>query len=874
MVRRIPALVFLLSILLSIPLFAQPVTRETVLPNRMKVIIREDHTAPVVSLMVWVGVGSRNETDANRGISHFIEHLLFKGTKKRAVGDISREVSAMGGRINAATSYDFTQFYVEVGSRYFNNALDIFSDVIQNSSFDPAEVEKERSVVQEEVRMYLDDPGRRLWYAYSKEAFMLHPYRNPIAGSVQSVQNIKRQQILDYFHQYYIPNNMVVVVVGDVNADDALRKITQSFADFPKGTLPAGNVPKEPVQHGIRTVTDRMDINQAYLMMGFQAPTIESPDSYALEVMSQILGSGRTSRLYQALREDKQLAYDVDFGYSTFRDNGLLVSSAAADPSNVKAVTVGILKQIEKLKTNGVTQTELNRAKAKILSDWAFSHETYEQQSDEIGYYTIIGDPSYPTTYVNRINQVTAADVQRVARKYLKPDSYTLAFVLPKAKESQSKLIPHSAVNAKGSDTATPKATTEPSFLRLENGLRVITRESHNADVVSAQLLINVGTKYETSENNGIVTLMQETISKGTATRSSRQIANILESAGVQLSTDGGDDYSTIAVKSTRRGLDTGLEILADLAKNASFPSVEVERDRKLLLNAIAQQENDPESYAAKLFQENFYQKHPYHLNALGTPQSVKSITRQNLLDFYHRFYQPENMVLVVAGNFDTASLTNKIKELFGSMVEGTPPAKIDVEEPIKESPLVVTREKEAQQAILILGIPAPPIGNPDYAALKVLNTALGGGMSSILFDEVREKQGLAYVVSSIYPGKNGPSFLMIQSGTKPTTVDAAKNSILATLKSVADKGINAKQFEEAKRFYLGNFDLSHQTAEDQAGFLGAYEIRGIGYRYDTEFPKQIEKVTLADVNRVAKKYLSNNGYTLVVVKPTVSQAK
>lgn len=868
--RKVSPLLILLLILTALPILAAPVTKQTVLPNGMKVIVREDHTAPVVSLMVWVGVGSRNEVEGNRGISHFIEHLLFKGTNKRAVGEVSREIGALGGRVNAATSYDFTQFFVEIGSRYFDNALDIFSDVTQNSAFDPAEVEKERSVVQEEIRMYRDDPGHRLWGAFTQEFFKKSPYRYMIAATTEEVQKITREQIMDYFHRYYIPNNMVVAVVGDVNADEAMAKVAAAFESFPKGSMPNDVIAKEPAQKGIRRATDTMEIKQAYLALGFHAPSMESKDSYALDVLAQILGNGRASRLYQSLREEKQEVYEVDMGYETLKDAGLIIVSAVADPKNLTQVEKDLLAQLDAIQELGVAPQEVTRAKNKITSNWAFAHETYEQQSEEIGYYELLGMPDYPKTYVRKISQVNSDDVKAVARKYLDLDRYTLGIVgpTPAAKDEKTEPKPQGAVPGKGSDTPAA-AENAPTLTTLPNGLRVVTQESHSADVVSVQLLINVGSRDETDANNGITTLMQEVVAKGSGTRTATQIAELLENAGVRYSTSGGEDFSSISIDATARGVETGVLALAEFAQNATFPEAEVDKEKKQILNAIEQQENEPSSYAAKLFQESFYQKHPYRLNALGTTESVKKITQPEIRKWYHDYYRPENMVLVVVGNFNTPALMKTVSELFSWMPKRTMvPMQEDIKEPVREKPNVVVREMEAEQARILIGFPAPPVGDPDYAAIKILNTALGSGMSSILFDKIREQQGLVYDVSSGFPGKQGPSYLIVSAGTKPQTIDATRDGILATLRDVAEKGLTEKQFTDAKRYYLGNFDLNHQTAEDRAGFLGNYEIRGLGYKFDKEFPKMIDRVTLEDVNRVAKKYLLTEGYTVVIVKP------
>lgn len=846
---------FLLSILTISTAFAESSLRTTVLPNGMRVIVKEDHSVPVVSMMVWVGVGSRNETDSNRGISHFIEHLLFKGTKTRAVGDISREIDSLGGRMNAATSYDYTQFYIEIGSRYMNQALDIFSDVIQNSAFDPAEVERERMVVQEEIRMDQDQPGKRLWHASAKALFTGHPYSYPVTGTLKQVGSIKREQILNYYHRYYVPNNMVLVIVGDVHAEDAFKKVKLTFKDFKKRDVPSESVKVIAPLKGIREIPQKMDLNQSYLMMGFLAPTTKSTDSYALDVLSQILGDGRSSRLYRTLRE-KQLVQDIDFGYMSLKDAGLLYANASLEPVKLNEVKIALLNQIDKIKKQGVTQEELNRAKTQAVSDWAFSHETCEQQSEEIGYYSIIGQPDYPKNYMKNIRLVNAQDVQRVARKYLTPNSYSLAVISPQKSTAPSVTKP------------IQRKTITADFLKLDNGMRVVTKESHNSDVVSLQLYVNKGSRDETESDNGIYNLMQSLILKGTKTQSADQIARLLESSGIQYSTDSGQDYSEIRMTCTSSGVETALKTLMDLAQNASFPGEEITKEKGHALNAIQQQDDDPDSYLFKIFEESFYQKYPYQLNSLGTSESIRAITNSDLLSCYQKAYRPQNMVLIVTGNIDKSSVQKQIQDLFGGISTSNTETAVYPVEPIREKPLVVEKNKDVAQTVMALGFTAPSIGDEDYPALKILATALGGNMGSILFDRIREKQGLVYTVSCMFPGKCGPSYLLVYAGTKPESAVKTKDEIISILNEIGEKGLTESQFESAKRYYLGNFDLNHQTAEDRGSFLGIYETSGVGYQYDQELPKLIEKTTLQQVNQAARKYLTNPGYVLAMVKP------
>lgn len=413
-----------------LPLPRESETRSAKLSDGMTLIVRENHAAPIVALDVWVATGSINEDERNNGVSHFFEHMLFKGTEKRGVGEFDREIESLGGRSNAATAQDFTHYFVVVSSKFFDEALDALSDVVMNPVFDAEEIEKERLVVLEEKRRSLDSPMTVVYQTLYSLSFPDHPYRRTVLGSTESITGLKREDFLNYHRQYYVPNNMVFVVVGDVEFDDVKAKAEEAFRDFTPKELSPSSYPVQ-TKGGVKRSVVEKDVEQAYMGMAFLAPSIKSNDTYALDVLATILGEGRSSRLYRRIREEKQLVTSIQAFYVAQRDAGLVIVLATLDPENLEQAEREILAEMAKLSSEDVALEELEKAKTKLITDYAFDTETNLDQTSTFGYYQVVaGDYRLGITYPDEIKKITASDVRAVAAHYL-TGGYSIAIVKP-----------------------------------------------------------------------------------------------------------------------------------------------------------------------------------------------------------------------------------------------------------------------------------------------------------------------------------------------------------------------------------------------------------------------------------------------------------
>jgi zinc protease len=409
----------------------RPDVFETVLENGLKVLIQEVRAVPVVSFMVWYKVGSRNESAGITGISHLLEHMMFKGTPKFGKGEIARQLQRNGASFNAGTSIDYTNYYEVLASDRLELALEIEADRMVNALIPEEEHQLEMTVVRSELERNEDNPHRALYQELFAQAFKAHPYHWPTIGWPSDVESIRTEQIREYYKRYYVPNNATAVVVGDVERDRALALVEKHFGGIPAGPEPPPVLTVEPPQLGERRFKIRKPGDTRYLMIGYPIPALAHPDNYALDVLGMILGHGKTSRLYQALVEGT-LATDTEAANETARDPFLFIAQATASPeTSLAALEQALLGEIERLKVEPPAPAELDRARKQIQASFIYSRDSIRSLAQQLGYYETVGSRRYLDTYLECISGVTAEDVGRVARAYLREDAQNVGHYEP-----------------------------------------------------------------------------------------------------------------------------------------------------------------------------------------------------------------------------------------------------------------------------------------------------------------------------------------------------------------------------------------------------------------------------------------------------------
>lgn len=412
-------------------------TTKVVLDNGLTVIVKEFHPSSVVNLAVWVKVGSVNEGEKEAGVSHFIEHMLFKGTKKRKVGEIAKEIHAVGGYLNAFTHFECTCYWIVLPSKFLDTAIDVQKDAIMNSLFDKTELAKERKVILEELKMYEDRPESYCFEKLMKLAYTSHNYRRPIIGYEQTLNKMGKDDLVDYCHRYYQPGNMVVTLVGDIKSGQAIAKIADAFKDLKHDHLQIHASIPEPTQRTFRKFDCQGEIERAHVQLGFHVPNAIHNDIHACRVLAAVLGEGRSSRLFRSLKEKHRIVDSVESGVFSEKSPGLLYIGGALDSSNISKMESILWEEISFLKSKLISKEELQKVQHMLESYYVFSQETVEGQGRIVGFYELLGDFSMAEKYLERIYSVTSLDLLRCANKYLCRENCNMMIYRPHTRKNK-----------------------------------------------------------------------------------------------------------------------------------------------------------------------------------------------------------------------------------------------------------------------------------------------------------------------------------------------------------------------------------------------------------------------------------------------------
>jgi len=866
------------------------------LDNGMKVLIKEDHFSPVVAMQVWVGVGGADEIDPDAGIAHVHEHMLFKGTSTRGVGEIAGEIEASGGRINAWTAWDQTVYHVVLASRYADDALDILADAVQHSSFDPVELHKELGVVMEEYKRGLDMPGSRLFQTLFETAYTKHPYRRPVIGSKESILGITRAKVLAFYQRYYTPNDMTLVIVGDVDPAHMKERIEKDFARFEAHPDDRPQRAVEPTQAGIRSADVRMDVKEAHLALGFHIPGAAAPDIPTLDLLAQILGGGESSRLYDRLVVQSPLATDVSaFAYSP-KDPGLFVVELSLESVDSEKALQTVVDELARVRRLPVNEEELERARANLESTFVYRSQTVQGQARELGQFlTIYHDPDYAHTYIRALRAVTPAAIQAAADEYLGENNLTVVTVTPeKAKTTLSKESirdaahvlsrDHEAVTWVGADkedsaTATalsPDSMKRPDtparIVRLRNGARVIVQEHHDVPIFSLRVGMLGGLLAETPQDNGISRFTSLMLTRGTKTRSRRQFAREVESLAGHLDGFSGRNSLGLSGGFLAEHFNEGMDLFLDAFLDPVFDAAEVDKARRETLLAIKNRDDNTATVAFDLTYSTMYPGHPYGMRTLGEAKTVESLTRQKLATFYHEVRDPQHVIFSIVGDIDADEVIRKITARYGdSLYFGDDPFHVPPA-PVPTRIRRVHDEIDRAQSHIVIAFPGVTLTDPDRHPVSVLETILSrqGGR---LFYTLRDVQGLAYTVTAFSSEGLADGLFGAYIATDPANAGKAIHSLLSELEKVGAQPVAPEELERAQRFLIGSHAIALQTNGSIADEMLFNELYGLGYLHGEHYEDRIGAVSIEDVQRVAHKYIRPDIRTVVTVGPERTSA-
>lgn len=867
---------------------------KTVLENGLTVLTKEVNTAPVVSVQIWYRVGTRNETPGINGISHQLEHLLFKGTTKRPI-QFGRLFSALGSASNAFTSYDETAYFGTVGKNKLNALLVLEADRMRNALINSEQLASEKRVVISELQGYENNPGYRLRRAVMKAAFPNRPYGLPVGGTKADVENFTVAQVQNYYRTYYSPNNATLAIVGNFSTAEVLKTVQQSFGTIPKASIPAA--PEKIAEAAVASepIILRQPGSAKLLQSVYPLPDINHPDVPAIDVMDAILTGGRSSRFYQALVETGLVSDVSAYAAEMIEPGWYTIAATAAPGQDLTKVDQVLQRSLLALQNQAVTPAELERAKTQLKASFILSNRDVDSQASQLAYnHTVSGDYQFSDRYLAAVAQVTAADVQRVAKTYLDPAKRTVGYFEPtQANEpSGSEAAAQSQQTSENFSSGEPvdpaevakylppvpaEAATKgqplPEKITLKNGLTVLLLPDPSTPTVTLSGQVRAGSSFDIAAQAGTASLTAENLSSGTKTKDALTLAQALENRGISLGFDAYREGVDIEGNALAGDLPVLLQSLADVLQNATFPKQELELSRQRALTALQVELDDPGRLGRRVFQQAVYpQNHPFHV--FPSQQTLKDISRQQIARFYQQHYRPDTTVLALVGDFEPAKVRSLLDQNFGNWkANGKAPS---LEFPKVSLPKGIERLTPAlpgkSQSVSYLGYEGITRSDPRFYAAQVANQILGGDtLSSRLGTEIRDRQGLTYGIYSYFAAGRHAGPFVIQLQTAPEDARKAIASTLKLLEQFRQQGITATELSNAKRTITDSYPVELASPDTLTSTILNNEVYGLSREELRQFPQQIEAVTQEQVQQVLKQLIHPNNLVVVTAGPPVA---
>ena len=826
------------------------------LDNGLICLIKEDYSAPVVSVQAWVGTGAVHEQEyLGAGLSHFLEHMLFKGTSNRAPAEISKAIDNAGGDINAYTSYGRTVYLANLPADAWRVGIDVISDVVMNAVFPEEEWLREREVVLREVAMGRDDPERILGKLLFGTAYRVHPYRHPVIGHEDILTRMTREELVTFYRRHYVPDNIIAVVVGAVRVGEVEAALRDVFEPFRRRARAPVVIPREPPQIAPRLARKTGAFHLTRLEWAYHTVSLSHPDAAALDVLAKLVGSGRSARLVKDLVEERRVAVAASAWSWTPGEPGLFSFRATCDPEQESAVQEAVEAQVRSWFEVPFSDAELEKVKRQILMDELLDMQTAASQARHIAsgeFYA--GNPRFGEEYLARIEAVGRDDLRRVIETYLRPEQRTLVILSPGTEETDEP----------EGEPGTQRVAVEKTV--LSNGIRLVVREDHRLPLVHISLACRGGLLSESEERVGITQLMADMLTRGTSTRDSQQIASEVESMGAGLSPYAGRNSFGLNGTCLSDDLERFAVLLADCFLHPTFPAEELEKQREIQMAALQQEREQPMFRAQERLQEILFPDHPYRWTPLGRGETVGSLSREDLRSHASRLVVTSNVVMAAFGDITPTEARVLFERVFATLPPGTRP-EVDHRPPRPELPARVLRGEPKEQAIVLVGFPGVDVMDPRADALTILQKALSG-LSSDLMIEIRDKRGLAYYAGAYSVVGLEPGYFTFYAGTRPDAVESVEALIEEQIVRVTTDGLREEEWRRAKAQLIAEDDKTLQTNGRLAQICALNELYGLGYDYLFTMRERLEAVTADDIRAAAAEILREDAKATSIVVP------
>lgn len=871
-----------------------PLIHKHTLSNGLTLLISPTARTPQVSIQLWYQVGSKHERSGQKGIAHLIEHMIFKGTAQLSESDINQITYKLSGYCNAFTSHDYTGYLFDFPRHNWHHALPIMADCMRNCTFREEFLASELKAVVQELKMYRDDYVSSLIERMMSSLFADHPYRYPVIGYKQDLWNLQRQELVDFYHQFYIPQRATLVIVGDVQIDDVIRKTEQAFGSIQVDATEPFSAFYHAQSLEASSTTLYRDIQQPTGIVLWEIPGIIARNDYLLDISSWLIGSGKGARLYRKLVDEQGVATNLDsFVYDLFEHGLFGVSFDAAEGVDPQQVAALIRTEMNHMLEDGFSKSELQRAIKKTAMDFVGLQEQNQKYANVIGRtYLALGDTEYCRNYTAPSSDPALLDnVHKLMEEYLRPAIMHEGYVLPVTESEKRYWLSYQEqsdaedsrvlsaivreapveegvmVHSIESGAAETFAFPKPDRLTLSNGLSVLYH--HDPSLPTVSIVLELPTKhfYDPESKQGLSMFLADLMEEGTENYPGTAFADAIEQAGMSLDIVPG----LITLKALDTDLRHALTLLNELVQKATLADCDSEKIRQRLLNDVRVFWDTPTKCATQLLRSSLYGKHPYHKAALGTPATIMNISCSDLTDAYRAWITPIGSALAIVGNIiETGALASTLEDTLGSWT-GKAVAEIDYPElPHITPPPTIIHKIQRDQIVLAYGRDSVSRLDADFDKLLLFDQIFTGGslgsMSSRLFD-LRERSGLFYTIrgSLVAGAAKQPGISFVSTIVSPDRLDEAQRQIKATIDEGAAR-LTHNELEEACRAMESSLiDLFSTHRQTAGAFLFLHEY-ALPDSYFEQRIQQLRAISKESVQEACARWLCSKRYTTVMV--------
>lgn len=845
----------------ALPELSRPKVERRVLANGLTLLVQEDRAHPLAAFQATARTGSANEgAFLGAGVSHVLEHMLFKGTARRPVGAFEAEARAYGGTMQGFTTHDTTGYQVVVNKEFWAEGADLLVDALFFPSLDPEEFVKERQVVLRELKLRGDDPEHQIWDLLFENAYRVHPYRVPIIGMEPLLTALTREETIRYHRDRYRPNGIVISVIGDISTDAVIQRIEQLTQGISPGPVPFEPLAQEPLPVAPRETTQEAQVHLGMVALGFPGVETGHPDGYALDLLTWILGGGRGSILEKRLK-DPGIVHSVGCFNYTPRERGLFVVTMRMDPDRVSVATEKLEEELARAQKESFDSAEIEAAKKVFLREYLAQRQTVEAQAADLAAgEVLVGDPTFSYAYLKEIDKLQGEDLQRVAHRYLNLKQVTIVKLVPEGTQGT---------------TVSPEKETGPSSAELsdaekftlKNGLRVLLKPDHRSGLVTFQIALLGGVRWETEATNGVSLLAARMLLRGTLQKKADQISDEIKRMGAELEPFSGRNSLGLTLQVVSLGWPSAVELLNELLAEPTFPSEELEKERKLLLAGLKAKEEDPFPWGSKRLYATLFTVHPYRLDPSGNSKSVAALTSEELEAFYAKVLDPRQMVVAAVGDFKRDELLADLEKTLGRI----PLREAQTVSVPQEPSLTAKREHREsnprQEGLLMIGFPGLKITDSRVAALDLVEAVLSGGAGRLFF-EIRDRKGLAYTVGASAVHGVDPGAVILYAVSDPAELKTVEEGLWAEVRRLGAVPIPEEELARAKQGLLGDRRRLRQSPGSQASQMAADELYGLGFDFSSRYEAQVAATTAKEIQRLAQEILSPERAVVVIGEP------